>query len=149
MNDSRHSDNLSPAGFLDVPNTSARSSCSTLVTKYPRKIDPFDFSKMTLPYQRTPIIDDFSIGKLLGRGASGAVYKAQDKTTEKYFALKVIRKKESDPQTIQFIIKEQEALRKVLGNNSFIQLAASFHDTINYYLVTVSGVCRVDFYMCG
>jgi len=74
----------------------------------------------------------------LGNGASGSVYKIQDKLTSAFLALKVIHKKNLTTMQIEDVVREQVALQKMAGEFGFLQLEASFHDSENFYLATVS-----------
>ena len=83
-------------------------------------------------------LNDFLIVGELGKGASGSVYKIQDKLTSAFLALKVIHKKGLTTLEIEDAVDEQVALQKMAGEFGFLQLEASFHDSENFYLATVS-----------
>jgi Protein kinase domain. len=92
-------------------------------------------------------LSDVQVIAELGSGASGTVYKIQDKVTSAFLAMKVIHKKGLAYTQIEDIVDEQVALQKMAGEIGFLQLEASFHDSENFYLATVGRLCspsRID-----
>jgi serine/threonine protein kinase len=85
-----------------------------------------------------PQLSNFIIIGKLGNGISGTVYKIQNKASSAFLALKVIPKKGFSLSELEDIVSEQTALRRMLGHPGFLQLEASFHDSENFYLATVS-----------
>ncbi|KAF8839561.1 kinase-like protein, partial [Paxillus ammoniavirescens] len=80
-------------------------------------------------------IEQFQVLRLLGSGAYGRVYKVIDRTSGKALALKVIKKSQLESRHVKTILSEQDALARMLGNLHSLQLAASFHDSANFYMV--------------
>ncbi|KAI5988370.1 kinase-like domain-containing protein [Pisolithus albus] len=81
----------------------------------------------------TPVdvsLDQFKVLKHLGSGAMGHVFKVRDRVSGKCLALKVIKKGWGD----DYVVREQQSFVRNAGNIHAIQLAASFHDTENFYL---------------
>ncbi|KAI6123685.1 kinase-like domain-containing protein, partial [Pisolithus croceorrhizus] len=75
-------------------------------------------------------LDQFKVLKHLGSGSMGHVFKVRDRVSGKCLALKVIKKGLGD----DYAIREQQAFVRNAGNTHAIQLAASFHDTENFYM---------------
>jgi serine/threonine protein kinase len=69
---------------------------------------------------QTDVHEDYKFGAVIGSGTFGSVYKALKRSTSKLYAVKVIQKKkiESDPELLEFLKREIEALRKV--NHRFL-----------------------------
>ena len=82
--------------------------------------------------------DQFAIVKYLGSGAMGTVFQAQDRITRKRVALKVVKKSSLHEGGIRNVINEQQVFVQNVGNLHAVQLYASFHDTVNFYMVMVS-----------
>ncbi|KAI6039670.1 kinase-like domain-containing protein [Pisolithus marmoratus] len=80
-------------------------------------------------------VDQFKVLKQLGRGTYGKVLEAQDRLSGKHLALKVVKKGQDDGQADECILMEQQAFIRNAGNIHTIQLAASFHDSQNFYLL--------------
>ncbi|KAI6039658.1 kinase-like domain-containing protein [Pisolithus marmoratus] len=76
-------------------------------------------------------LDQFKVLKHLGSGSTSQVFKVRDRVTGKCLALKVIKKGENHDN---LAIREQQAFVRNEGNVHATQLAASFHDTENFYM---------------
>ena len=83
-------------------------------------------------------IASFKLIRTIGRGAFGRVYLAKNVHNEKLYALKVIKKK-ALKGNLGLVVTEQEVMRKLVEseNDFLLPLEASFHDSVNFYLVTV------------
>jgi hypothetical protein len=81
--------------------------------------------------------DDFDLLEVLGVGAWGKVFRVRNKLTGKVSALKVIAKELLTRDDEDKVMAELQALRRLVGVNGFLQLEASFHDSVNYYILTV------------
>jgi serine/threonine protein kinase len=82
-------------------------------------------------------LEDFKVLNVLGAGASGTVYKVRLNRRSQELALKVVPKNNETCGGVEAILAEQAVLRKLAGNDCFLQLMASFHDSDNYYIATV------------
>lgn len=109
-------------------------------------------STPTLPAVIKLNIDQFSVIRHLGSGATGRVFEVEDRISGKHTALKVIQKSLLKGGQDWNVIREQRAFVRNAGNLHAIQLDASFHDTANFYLVMVCShpsssddVCLIDF----
>ncbi|KAI5988401.1 kinase-like domain-containing protein [Pisolithus albus] len=80
-------------------------------------------------------VDQFKVLKQLGHGGNGKVLEVRDRMSGKHLALKVIKKRHDDWIADEFILMEQLAFVRNAGNRHATQLAASFHDSNNFYLL--------------
>jgi serine/threonine protein kinase len=91
----------------------------------------------------TPYLDDYEFLRTLGSGANATVYLVREKHTSHLYALKAVDKYTATGKKIacSTVINEQAALTMLNGNDFILPLHACFHDTENYYLVTVRAHC--------
>lgn len=94
-------------------------------------------SAKTLVHRAAFGLKDLEVLNVLGAGASGTVYKVRLNTCSQELALKVVPKNNETCGGVEAILAEQAVLRKLAGNDCFLQLMASFHDSDNYYIATV------------
>ncbi|KAI6117079.1 kinase-like domain-containing protein, partial [Pisolithus croceorrhizus] len=80
-------------------------------------------------------VDQFKVLKQLGQGGNGKVLEVRDRMSGKHLALKVVKKGRDDGLADEFILMEQLAFVRNAGNRHTTQLAASFHDSNNFYLL--------------
>ena len=66
------------------------------------------------------------------------MFKAEDNITRSHVAIKVIKKSLLRKMDIRNVMKKQQAFMQTTGNLQAVQLLASFHDTINFYMVMVN-----------
>ena len=105
-------------------------------------IDLNDSEEQKLQVQQehpnTLSIASFKLLRLVGRGAFGRVYLAKNIRNDRIYALKVIKKR-ALKGNFGLIVSEQEVMKKLVESESdfLLPLEASFHDTENFYLVTV------------
>jgi Protein kinase domain len=98
-----------------------------------------------LPATHGMRLEDLHILKLLGSGASGAVYLARAKGTHKLFALKVIKKQGRCAAAIAGTVYEQHIQTIVSDQHYFVSLEASWHDENNFYLAMVRNSRRIHY----
>ena len=79
-------------------------------------------------------IKSLTLYRQLGEGGFGQVYAASLKGSDKVHAVKVIPKTEENQDQAS---REQDLLCRLIGCSFFPQLEASWHSSLNYYLVTV------------
>jgi serine/threonine protein kinase len=86
-----------------------------------------------------PCLDDFTLLRSLGDGSSGTVYLVRENDTHGLYALKAIPKRNicGKQFEIETVMAERNALLDLRGDDFILQLRACFHDSKNYYLVTV------------
>lgn len=80
---------------------------------------------------------DFEEISYLSHGSFGMVHLVQHRDTRTECALKSICK---EPDVERAVRKEQHILHKLRGTRHVLDLLASFHDEVNYYLITVRGL---------
>ena len=120
--------------------STVRRSVRKLVSS---NITPFYFQlpKPTtyLSLMAAPRLDDFTVLRCLGDGSSGEVYLVRENDTSGLYALKVIpkRKLSGTLLAIETVMAERNLLLDLRGNDFILQIRACFHDSRNYYLVTV------------
>ena len=89
-----------------------------------------------------PLIDDFEMMRVLGKGCAGKVLLVRHKPTQDLFALKAITKRHVlAHQELQHTLTEQAVLKRMAadGTDPFVvRLWWSFHDKEYLYLVMVS-----------
>jgi serine/threonine protein kinase len=76
--------------------------------------------------------NDFDLLEVLGVGTWGKVFRVRNKLTGKMSAPKVIAKELLTDEDEVEVMSELQALRRLVGVSSFLQLEASFHDSVNY-----------------
>jgi serine/threonine protein kinase len=88
----------------------------------------------------TPCLDDYEFLRTLGAGANATVYLVREKHTSHLYALKAVDKFTANGRKVStsMVINEQSTLTELNGNDFVLPLHACFHDSENFYLVTVS-----------
>ena len=92
-----------------------------------------------LSLMAVPRLENFTVLQCLGDGSSGEVYLVRENDTGGLYALKVIpkRKLSGTLLAIETVMAERNLLLDLRGNDFILQVRACFHDSRNYYLVTV------------
>jgi len=92
-----------------------------------------------LSLMSAPCLDDFTILRGLGDGSSGTVHLVRENETGGLYALKAIPKRKPCGRElkIDIVITERNTLLDLRGDDFVLQLRACFHDSRNYYFVTV------------
>lgn len=148
---------MSRSSFLYQPPCSIRSFTTSFIHGHVRwrlvlTICPDSKVSLTTLFKRarstvdaqtinvTPCLDDYEFLRTLGTGANATVYLVREKHTANLYAVKAVDKYTAGGRKIacSTVINEQAALRAMNGNDFILPLHACFHDTENYYLVTVS-----------
>ncbi|OBZ79814.1 DEAD-box ATP-dependent RNA helicase 57 [Grifola frondosa] len=76
--------------------------------------------------------------RTLGRGGQGMVALVYDRVTGSQFALKVVKKDGLHLRNYPRIFEEQDIMKKLSGIPWLLPLEGSFHDSDNFYFLTVS-----------
>lgn len=84
---------------------------------------------------RTFTLDDFEIGKKLGKGKFGKVYCVRDKSTGYICALKVMDKKELIEYKVEKQIRREVEIQSNLRHPNISRLLGHFHDSSKVYLL--------------
>lgn len=79
-------------------------------------------------------IEDFDLGKCLGKGRFGKVFIAREKKTKGLFALKCILKKAIDGQGLEQMIREIK-IQSFLQHVNILNLYGCFEDSVKVYLI--------------
>ena len=92
-----------------------------------------------LSLMSAPCLDDFTILRGLGDGSSGTVHLVRESETGGLYALKAIPKRKLCGRELQIdiVMTERNTLLDLRGDDFILQLRACFHDSRNYYFVTV------------
>lgn len=87
----------------------------------------------------TPCLEDFTILCGLGDGSSATVHLVRENDTGGLYALKAIPKRRPTGREIgiETVMTERNTLLDLRGDDFILQLRACFHDSRNYYFVTV------------
>jgi hypothetical protein len=95
-----------------------------------------------LSLMSAPCLDDFTILRGLGDGSSGTVHLVREDETGGLYALKAIPKRRPCGRElkIDIVVTERNTLLDLRGDDFILQLRACFHDSRNYYFVTVREV---------
>ena len=124
---------------------------STFVVNLPTKIDK-NFIQRSLLLQKskspkfqskiqlqsnftTFTIEDFQIGKCLGKGRFGSVFLAKDKKSDMLVALKVIKKKTIKDSKMANQIKNEIKIQSCLSHPNVLKLYGFFQDEEQFYLI--------------
>ena len=88
-----------------------------------------------LANQRKDTIRNLQLRRILGKGAQGQVYLAHGPDPSKLLAVKVNPKHATE--CVRMLLQEQRLLHRLRECPFVLDLQASFHDTENFYIVTV------------
>nr|XP_043611278.1 serine/threonine-protein kinase Aurora-3-like [Erigeron canadensis] len=80
-------------------------------------------------------IDDFEIGKPLGKGKFGRVYLARESKSKYIVALKVIFKEQVEKYKMHHQLKREMAIQTSLRHPNVLRLYGWFHDNEKIYLI--------------
>lgn len=93
-------------------------------------------SMVAKSFRRGDQVKDYSLRYFLSQGAQGKVYLATSDSPVKISAIKVIPKLAVG--SFRTLLQEQRLLKRIKGHQFVLNMVDSFHDTENFYLVTVS-----------
>ena len=80
-------------------------------------------------------LDDFSIGKALGKGKFGKVYLAVDKHSKAQVALKVLFKSQMTSSLSKLLLRREVEIQSRLRHDRILSLHGYFHDSTHVYLI--------------
>jgi len=80
-------------------------------------------------------IEDFQIGKCLGKGRFGSVFLAKDKKSDSLVALKVVKKKTIKDSKMANQIKNELKIQSCLSHPNVLRLYGFFQDEEQFYLI--------------
>lgn len=81
------------------------------------------------------LLDDFSLGKPLGKGKFGNVYLAKQKKTNAPCALKVLFKGQMQASNTVSMLRREVEIQSRLKHENIVQLYGYFHDSKSVYLI--------------
>ncbi len=81
-------------------------------------------------------IDDFDIGRSLGRGKFGYVYLAREKKTKYIVALKVLFKSQLSKSGVEHQLRREIEIQSHLRHPNILRLFGYFYDETRIYLIT-------------
>ncbi|XP_038624894.1 aurora kinase C-like isoform X2 [Tachyglossus aculeatus] len=90
--------------------------------------------KPTLP-ERHFTIDDFEIGRPLGKGKFGNVYLAREKQSQFIVALKVLFKSQMEKEGVEHQLRREIEIQSHLRHPNILRLYNYFHDRRRVYLI--------------
>lgn len=85
--------------------------------------------------RQTWCLDDFEIGKPLGRGKFGSVYLAREKSSKFLVALKVLQKKQLTQKLVLHQLRREIEIQMHLRHRHIARMYAYFFDDSRIYLV--------------
>ncbi|KJH40263.1 kinase domain protein [Dictyocaulus viviparus] len=84
---------------------------------------------------RTWTIDDFEIGRILGRGRFGSVFAARSKQDDVLIALKILFKEQIDKYNVRHQVKREIKIQHHLRHPNILRLIGYFHDPHRVYIL--------------
>ncbi|KAL0486232.1 aurora cAMP dependent protein kinase [Acrasis kona] len=80
-------------------------------------------------------LDDFEIGRPLGRGKFGSVYMAREKETKYIVALKVLEKNELKKNNVEHQLRREIEIQSHLRHKHILRMYAYFYDAEKVYII--------------
>ncbi|XP_066483784.1 aurora kinase B [Tiliqua scincoides] len=100
---------------------------------------PVESSSTSQPAQQGPervfTIDDFEIGRPLGKGKFGNVYLAREKESKFIVALKVLFKSQMEKEGVEHQLRREIEIQCHLSHPNILRLYNYFHDKTRVYLI--------------
>jgi aurora kinase, other len=87
------------------------------------------------PRQRSWMLNDFDIGKPLGRGKFGNVYLAREKKSKYVVALKVLFKNQLQQSNVEHQLRREIEIQSHLRHPNILRLYGYFYDDTRVYLI--------------
>lgn len=80
-------------------------------------------------------LENFDIGRALGKGKFGSVYLAREQQTKFILALKVLFKKQLEKAGVEHQLRREVEIQSHLRHPNILRLYGYFHDTARVYLI--------------
>ncbi|XP_051752152.1 aurora kinase A [Ctenopharyngodon idella] len=80
-------------------------------------------------------LENFDIGRALGKGKFGSVYLARERQTKFILALKVLFKKQLEKAGVEHQLRREVEIQSHLRHPNILRLYGYFHDTSRVYLI--------------
>ena len=106
-------------------------------TPAPSILKPIQQSTVTHPTTRQKqwVLDDFDVGKALGKGKFGRVYQAREKKSQHIVALKLLFKTELAAANVEKQVRREIEIQSHLRHENIIRLYGYFYDDKRVYLI--------------
>uniref|UniRef100_A0A0K0DNC1 Aurora kinase n=1 Tax=Angiostrongylus cantonensis TaxID=6313 RepID=A0A0K0DNC1_ANGCA len=95
----------------------------------------FGFNSRSQQVPRTWVVDDFDIGRPLGRGKFGSVFIARSKEEKIVVALKVLFKDQIKKHNVMHQVKREIEIQYHLRHPNILRLKGYFHDQQRVYII--------------
>ena len=89
----------------------------------------------TIIANRRPALQDFEIGKPLGRGKFGSVYLARERKTKYIVALKVLQKSQLTKAGVEHQLRREIEIQSHLRHKNILRMFGYFYDEKRIYLI--------------
>jgi hypothetical protein len=122
---------------MNDPSFALSSSSESFVIHRARRVQNVADPLAGLTNQRKDTVRNLQLRRILGKGAQGQVYLAHGPDPSKLLAVKVNPKHATE--CVRMLLQEQRLLHRLRDCPFVLDLQASFHDTENFYIVTVRG----------
>ncbi|TFJ85869.1 hypothetical protein NSK_002689 [Nannochloropsis salina CCMP1776] len=109
-------------------NSSSNSSSSDMKQKIATSLEPAD-------PDRVWSLNDFDIGRKLGRGKFGAVYLAREKRTHFIVAIKVLEKRQLFRSSVEHQLRREIEIQAHLRHKNILRMYGYFFDDKRIYLI--------------
>lgn len=87
------------------------------------------------PKRKEISIEDFDLGKKLGKGRFGNVYLAQEKRSKFSLAIKVINRRQLKESEMEQQLLEEIKLQTFMNHPNILRMYGCFRDSKNIYLL--------------
>ena len=118
--------------FANQPTKFDRGSLKVVSIKSPKAKTP---TSRIISLNPSFSIEDFQIGKCLGKGRFGSVFLAKDKRSDALVALKVVKKKTIKDSKMANQIKNEIKIQSCLSHPNILRLYGFFQDEEQFYLI--------------
>ncbi|KAF6722487.1 Aurora kinase A-A [Oryzias melastigma] len=90
---------------------------------------------LSCSYRKRWSLEDFDIGRPLGKGKFGNVYLARERQTKFILALKVLFKKQLERAGVEHQLRREVEIQSHLRHPNILRLYGYFHDASRVYLI--------------
>lgn len=132
-------------GHLDKENQQPLNT-RTLESESTSSVQKTDKYKTDEDKKHTWSLEDFDIGKALGKGKFGCVYLAREKRSKFIVALKVLFKSTILSNDIVHQVRREVEIQTRLRHNNILRMYGYFHDEERVYIIleyAPRGKCRL------
>lgn len=136
-----HSQNSYNSKLHPLSTSTSAMSSSTHTSNVPKSSQPTSYSypmgggPMNVFPPRSWMLDDFDIGKPLGKGKYGSVYLAREKRSKYIVGLKVLFKKQLVKSNVEHQLRREIEIQSHLRHPNILRLFGYFHDEHRIFLI--------------